>query len=161
GGVTHNHLFNIGVGVGQNLPYNHVVQAWNALTGASLPSFPQAVEDFQLLSSPAVADVSDTPGNEILVVTGLYYLRSLNVTGLEGAATDCASVLCWPKFTGGWIFATPAIGDTDGDGKLAATRLTRERHAFSWETNRPACGDTLGGNDEWWTSRHDEWNTGA
>jgi hypothetical protein len=25
-----------------------------------------------------------------------------------------------------------------------------------WDTGRPACGT----NDEWWTSRHDEWNTG-
>jgi subtilase family protein len=157
GGITLNQLVNIGVGVGQNLPYNHVIQAWNAQTGAELPSFPQAVEDFQLLSSPSVADVSNTPGNEILVGTGLYYLRSLNVTGLEGAATDCSSLLCWPKFTGGWIFATPAIGDTDGDGNLDVTTLTREGHAFSWDTNRPACGT----NDEWWTSRHDEWNTGA
>jgi hypothetical protein len=161
GGITLNQLVNIGVAVGQNLPYNHVVQAWNATTGAELPSFPQAVEDFQLLSSPAVADVSNTPGNEILVGTGLYYLRSLNLTGLEGAPTDCTSALCWPKFTGGWIFATPAIGDTDGDGDLDITTLTREGHAFSWNTDRPACGDATGSNNEWWTSRHDEWNTGA
>jgi hypothetical protein len=157
GGVTLNQLVNIGVGTGQNLPYNHVVQAWNAQTGVSLPTFPQAVEDFQLLSSPAVADISNSPGMEILVGTGLYYLRSFNVAGTEGAPTDCSSLLCWPKFTGGWIFATPAIGDTDGDGNLDVTTLTREGHAFSWETDRPACGT----NDEWWTSRHDEWNTGA
>ena len=62
GGVTLNQLVNLGVAVGQNLPYNHVVQAWNGQTGASLPTFPQAVEDFQLLSSPAVADVSDAAG---------------------------------------------------------------------------------------------------
>ena len=157
GGVTLNQLVNIGVGTGQNLPYNHVVQAWNGQTGASLPTFPQAVEDFQLLSSPSVADISNSPGMEILVGTGLYYLRSMNVAGTEGAPTDCTSLLCWPKFTGGWIFATPAIGDTDGDGNLDVTTLTREGHAFSWETDRPACGT----NDEWWTSRHDEWNTGA
>ncbi len=149
GGVTLNQLVNIGVGTGQNLPYNHVVQAWNALTGASLPSFPQAVEDFQLLSSPMVADVSDAPGNEVVVGTGLYYLRNMNVAGIEGTG--------WPKFTGGWIFATPAVGDADADGDLDVTALTREGFAFRWGTDRPACGT----NDEWWTSRHDEWNTGA
>ena len=58
GGLTLNQLVNLGVAVGQNLPYNHVMQAWNGQTGASLPAFPQAVEDYQLLSSPAVADVS-------------------------------------------------------------------------------------------------------
>jgi Subtilase family/FG-GAP-like repeat len=149
GGVTLNQVVNLGVAVGQNLPYNHVVQAWNAQTGASLPTFPQAVEDFQLLSSPAVADVSDSPGNEVIVGTGLYYLRNFNVAGIEGTG--------WPKFTGGWIFATPSVGDADGDGQLEVTTLTREGTSFMWDTDRPACGT----NDEWWTSRHDEWNTGA
>ena len=149
GGVTLNQVVNLGVAVGQNLPYNHVVQAWNAQTGASLPTFPQAVEDFQLLSSPAVADVSDSPGNEVIVGTGLYYLRNFNVAGIEGAG--------WPKFTGGWIFATPSVGDADGDGDLEVTTLTREGFNFMWNTDRPACGT----NDEWWTARHDEWNTGA
>jgi hypothetical protein len=149
GGVTLNQVVNLGVAVGQNLPYNHVVQAWNAETGASLPTFPQAVEDFQLLSSPMVADVSDSPGNEVVVGTGLYYLRNFNVAGIEGTG--------WPKFTGGWLFATPAAGDADGDGDLEITTVTREGFGFMWDTDRPACGT----NDEWWTSRHDEWNTGA
>ena len=35
-----------------------------------------------------------------MVGTGLYYLRNFNVAGIEGTG--------WPKFTGGWIFATPA-----------------------------------------------------
>jgi hypothetical protein len=148
GGLTLNQVVNLGVAVGQNLPYNHVVQAWNAETGASLPTFPQAVEDFQLLSSPMVADLSDSPGNEVTVGTGLYYLRNFNVAGIEGSG--------WPKFTGGWIFATPAAGDADGDGDLEITTLTREGFGFMWDTDRPACGT----NDEWWTSRHDEWNTG-
>ncbi len=146
--MTLNQVVNLGVAVGQNLPYNHVVQAWNAETGASLPTFPQAVEDFQLLSSPMVADLSDAPGKEVVVGTGLYYLRNFNVAGIEGTG--------WPKFTGGWIFATPTAGDADGDGDLEVTTLTREGFGFMWDTGQPACGT----NDEWWTSRHDEWNTG-
>ena len=58
GGFTLDQLVNIGVATGQNLPYNQVLQAWDGQTGEELPAFPQAVEDFQLLSSPAVADVS-------------------------------------------------------------------------------------------------------
>jgi Subtilase family len=149
GGLTLNQLVNLGIATGQNLPYNHVVQAWDAKTGDSLPAFPQAVEDYQLLSSPAVADVSDAPGNEILVGTGLYYLRDFNADGTEGKG--------FPKFTGGWLYSVPAVGDTDGDGKLEVSALTREGYSFQWDTDRPACGT----NDEWWTARHDEWNTGA
>ncbi|HEX8067285.1 MAG TPA: S8 family serine peptidase [Thermoleophilaceae bacterium] len=149
GGLTLNQLLNIGVVPGQNLPYNHVVQAWNARTGESLPAYPQAVEDFQLLSSPAVADVSDAPGNEVVVGTGLYYLRNLAADGTEGSG--------WPKFTGGWLLAVPAIGDVDGDDRLEVVARTREGWSFLWETDRPACGT----NDEWWTARHDEWGTGA
>jgi hypothetical protein len=148
GGLTLNGLANL-VAVGQNLPYNHVVQGWNAQTGTELPSFPQAVEDYQLLSSPSVADVSDAPGRELLVGTGLYYLRDINAAGIEGTG--------FPKFTGGWLFPTPAIGDVDGDGKLEITTMTREGNMFLWDTDSAACGT----NDEWWTSRHDEWSTGA
>ncbi len=149
GGLTLNGLVNLGVAVGQNLPYNHVVQGWNGATGASLPAYPQAVEDYQLLSSPAVADVSDAPGYELLVGTGLYLLRDLNATGQEGAG--------FPKFTGGWNFAVPAIGDVDGDNKLDVEVMTREGNAFVWKTDRPVCAT----NDQWWTSRHDEWSSGA
>jgi hypothetical protein len=149
GGLTLNQLVNIGIATGQNLPYNHVVQAWDGSSGNSLPAFPQAVEDFQLLSSPAVADVSSASGQEVLVGTGLYYLRAFNAAGDESGG--------WPKFTGGWIFATPAVGDTDGDGQLEVTVATREGWSFQWDTDRPACGTT----GEWPTSRHDERNTGA
>ena len=133
GGLTLNQLVNLGVAVGQNLPYNHVMQAWNGQTGASLPAFPQAVEDYQLLSSPAVADVSAAAGKEVIVGTGLYYLRNINSTGVEGAG--------WPKFTGGWLFGVPAVGDVDGDGNLEVAALTREGNSFLWDTDRPACGD--------------------
>ncbi len=149
GGLTLNGLVNLGIAVGQNLPYNHVVQAWNGATGQSLPAYPQAVEDYQLLSSPSVADVSDAPGRELLVGTGLYLLRDINATGVEGTG--------FPKFTGGWIFAVPAIGDIDGDNRLDIATLTREGNAFAWKTGSPVCTT----NDQWWTSRHDERSTGA
>jgi hypothetical protein len=142
-------VVNVGLFWGQNFPYNHVLQAWNGKTGSSLPAFPQAVEDYQLFSSPVVADVSDAGGVEAIVGTGLYLLRDINAAGHEGHG--------WPKFTGGWLFGVPAVGDVDGDGRLEVAAWTREGYAFLWDTDRPSCG----GNDEWWTFRHDEWSTGA
>ncbi|MEA2272679.1 MAG: hypothetical protein QOI98_1387 [Solirubrobacteraceae bacterium] len=149
GGITANQLVNLGVLVGQNLPYSHVMQAWNGSSGSALSAYPQDVEDYQLFSSPAVADVSSAPGRELLFGTGLYLLRDINAQGQEGAG--------FPKFTGGWNFAVPAVGDVDGDGKLEIASLTREGNAFTGDTDRPACGT----NDQWWTSRHDERSTGA
>jgi Subtilase family/Bacterial Ig domain len=148
GGITLQGVANLLL-VGQNQVYNHVLQAWDGESGNPLPGWPQVVEDYQWGSNPAVADVSDAPGNEVLAPTGLYTVRNLNSQGIEGSR--------WPKFTGGWGMATPAVGDADGDGKLEVAHVTREGNAFLWDTESPACGT----NDEWWTSRHDEWNTGA
>ena len=38
-----------------------------------------------------------------------------------------------PKFTGGWIFTAPAVGDLDGDGRLDVVAVTREGYLFAWE----------------------------
>jgi hypothetical protein len=148
GGITIEGVANLLL-VGQNAPYNHVMQAWDGASGDPLPGWPQAVEDYQWGSNPAVADVSDAPGNEVLAPTGLYTVRNMNAQGIEGAG--------WPKFTGGWNMATPAVGDADGDGKLEVAQVSREGNAFVWDTESPACGT----NDEWWTSRHDERNSGS
>jgi hypothetical protein len=148
GGITLQGVANLLL-VGQNQPYNHVMQAWDGESGNPLPGWPQALEDYQWGSNPAVADVSDAAGNEVLAPTGLYTVRNLNAQGEEGTG--------WPKFTGGWNMATPAVGDADGDNKLEIAQVTREGNAFLWHTDSPACGT----NDEWWTSRHDERNSGA
>ena len=53
------------------------------------------------------------PGRQALVGTGMYQLHAYGPAGLEPAG--------WPKFTGGWTQATPAVGDADGDGDLDVT----------------------------------------
>ena len=130
GGVTLNQVVNLGVAVGQNLPYNHVVQAWNAQTGASLPTFPQAVEDFQLLSSPAVADVSDSPGNEV----ARRHRPLLPAQLQRGRASRAPAGRSSPAAGSS---RRPPIGDADGDGQLEVTTLTREGFNFMWDTDRP------------------------
>jgi hypothetical protein len=148
GGITLNGVANL-LAVNQNLPFSHVEQAWDPATGNALPGYPRATDDFQLLSEAAVARVGGI-GNarQALVGTGLYQLHAYGPTGNEPNG--------WPKFTGGWIESTPAVGDADGNGKLDVSVVTREGWSFLWRTGISACD---GSNDEWWTFHHDERNT--
>jgi hypothetical protein len=148
GGLTLNGVANL-LAVNQNLPFCHVEQAWDPATGAALPGYPRATDDFQLLSQASVARVAGSgPQRQALVGTGLYQLHAYGPTGAEAPG--------WPKFTGGWIESTPAVGDADGNGKLDVAGVTREGWSFLWRTGVSACG---GSNDQWWTFHHDERGT--
>ncbi|MEA2526978.1 MAG: cell wall-associated protease, partial [Thermomicrobiales bacterium] len=156
GGLTVNGAANL-LAVNQNLPFAHVVQAWDATNGNGVPAYPRATDDFQLLGQPAVANVAGSgAGRYALYGTGMYQLHAYGIDGTEptggaGPADD------WPKFTGGWTQSTPAVGDADGDGDLEVSALTREGWSFLWATGTPAC-DVSGTstNEEWWTFHHDE-----
>ncbi len=153
GGLTVNGAANL-LAVNQNLPFAHVVQAWDATNGNGVPAYPRATDDFQLLGQPAVANVAGSgEARQALFGTGLYQLHAYGIDGLEPTG--------WPKFTGGWTQPTPAVGDADGDGFLEVSALTREGWSFLWSTGTPAC-ETGGGtttNSEWWTFHHDERGT--
>ena len=156
GGLTLNGVANL-LAVNQNLPFNHAQLAWDPSTGAALPGYPVATDDFQLLGQAAVARVAAAgPGARRWSAPGLYHLHAYGPTGNEPAG--------WPKFTGGWLQATPAVGDADGDGDLDVTTVTREGWSFLWDTAAnpgdsdgiDACDDS---NEEWWTFHHDEHST--
>jgi Ca2+-binding RTX toxin-like protein len=145
GGFTLNGAANLGA-MNQNLPFSHVEQAWDPATGLAVPGYPRATDDFQLLSQAVVARVAGGgPARQAIVGTGLYQLHAYGPDGAEAPG--------WPKFTGGWNFATPSVGDADGDGDLEVATLSREGWSFLWSTEVPACGDS---NEEWWTFHHDE-----
>ena len=158
GGLTANGAANL-LAVNQNLPFNHVEQAFDVTlppdenTGLvpSLAGYPRATDDFQLVSQASIARVGETTvpgGHQALVGTGMYQLHAYGPGGFEPAG--------WPKFTGGWTQATPSVGDADGDGDLDVTTLTREGWSFLWDTGVDACD---GSNEEWWTYHHDEHST--
>ncbi len=152
GGLSINGVANL-LAVNQNLPFNHVEQAWDLETGAALPGYPRATDDFQLLSQAPIARVGPTGAErQILVGTGMYQVHAYGPGGLEPDG--------WPKFTGGWNQTTSAIGDADGDGDLDVTGYTREGWSFLWDTGADACGSAASpANNEWWTFHHDEFNS--
>lgn len=129
--------------VGQNFPYNHLIGAWNAETGATLPAFPTVTDDYQLLGANDVADVDpELPGNEVVAGTGLGLLHAYDgLTGLD--------VPGFPKETGGWLIA-PASFAWNGE----MSDMTREGWLFQWHTAAPAC------QPQWPTFRHDEQDSG-
>lgn len=128
--------------VGQNFPYNHMIGAWNAATGATLPAYPTITDDYQFLSASNVAKLVTGTSNQVLAGTGLGLLHAYDgVTGLDVAG--------FPKVTGGWLFAPAELSDS---GRMAA--ITREGFLYQWQTNHPSC------QSEWPTFRHDQQGSG-
>src|SRR5207253_2692281 len=96
-GVTLNGIVDL-VLVGQNMPFNHVLQAWTGATGQPLPGFPKVIDDFGLTTVPlianvgATADVGDTLNlPELVSGNGLYLVHAFDATGQEPSG--------WPKLT--------------------------------------------------------------
>jgi hypothetical protein len=155
GGITAGMLANF-VAADQNLPYKHVINGWDPATGQNYPTFPVAVEDYQLGMIPAVGPVGDASGFASLVAASSYYeVHAFNLGGLEAPG--------FPKFTGGWGGTSPALGDIDrdgkpsnGTGKMTLLAGTKEGRLYSWSTGGDPCQ-----NNQWWSYHHDEWSTGA
>ena len=145
GGLTLGGAVNLAV-VGQNVPQEHAIQGWDLGTGQYRPGWPLPVEDYMLLSHPAIADVDGAAGPEVVQGTGLYLIHGLDRLGAEVAG--------FPKFTGGSNFVTPAIGDIDADGTVDMVAVSREGYLFAW-----SLAGRSDGNDQWWGAGHDERST--
>jgi len=122
----------------QQLPHDTHLDAWNARTGQFLPAFPRLLDDLVFFGSAAIADVNGDGQAELLAGSGGYLVHAMDpTTGAEAAG--------WPKFTGGWIIATPAVGRlgtrptvvvTTREGKLWAWRVRSDRDASFWPQAR-------------------------
>jgi hypothetical protein len=129
--------------VGQNFPYNHLIGAFDGTNGVSLPAFPTVTDDYQLLSANNVAKLDPTlPTSQVVGGTGLGLLHAYDgATGKD--------ISGFPKQTGGWLYAPPALA---ADGRMAD--LTREGYLFEWQTQAPAC------QSQWPSFRHDQQSSG-
>jgi hypothetical protein len=90
-----------------------------------LPGYPRRMEDLMIWARPEAADVDGDGEAEVLMGSGGYLLHAFDRRGGDAAT--------FPKFTGGWIFSAPAVGDLDGDGRLDLVAVTREGYLFAWE----------------------------
>jgi hypothetical protein len=93
-----------------------------------IPSYPRRMEDLTLLAAPFAADVDGDGSQEILLGSGGYLLHAFKKVGGEAEG--------FPKFTGGWVFTSPAVGDLDGDGEKELVSVTREGYLFAWRLRR-------------------------
>jgi hypothetical protein len=108
----------------EQVPHDNQITAWDAASGQFLDAFPRLVDDLVFFGNPSVADVSGDGQPEILVGSGGYLLHAVDATGAEAPG--------WPKFTGGWMIATPAVARFGGRQAVAVT--TREGKLFVWRT---------------------------
>jgi hypothetical protein len=128
-------------------PFQHLLAAWTPTTGAMLPGMPVVLEDYVFLMNHAVADINGDNYPEVVLGTGGYFVRAVDACGCEASG--------WPKFTDGWIIATPAVGDVDGDHRLEVVAGTREGNLFAWHTHGSDTGVIA-----WESYHHDNANTG-
>ena len=149
GGLTLNGVANL-LAVNQNLPFCHVEQAWDPATGSRPPRVPAR---HRRLPAPLAGLDRSRSGERS---RSARRSSAPACTSFTPTAPPGVEAPGWPKFTGGWIQSTPAVGDADGDGKLDVAALTREGWSFLWKTGVSACG---GSNNQWWTFHHDEHGT--
>ena len=130
--------------VGQNVPYSHLIGAYDAATGAPHPGFPVITDDYQFLSSSTIASVgSGAAPTRCSPGTGLGLLHAYDgATGRDAAG--------FPKVTGGWLFAPAALSD---DGRMAGHHA-RGLAVRVEQPGAPAC------QTEWPAFRHDQQGSG-
>lgn len=152
--------YSLGVGgasyLGNFLSNNTIVNyafgtgAWNATSGKMLEGFPQAVADMQFFMHQIIADVSGDGYPETISTNGAFLVDGFDHQGRIPAG--------FPKFTGQWGVATPAVGDVDGDGLLELVVGTRTGYVYVWKTRGKV--SAAGGVVEWASHHRDNYNSG-
>ena len=130
----------------ESVSFEHLLGGWDAASGSWLPSFPRTMEGWTILTGPVVADVQGAGPQQVLAGSSGDVLHAFREDGSEPPG--------WPKDTGGWLVAAPAVGDLDGHGHNDVVAVTRDGYLYAWNTPAPA------GPSDWPCFRHDIHNTG-
>jgi hypothetical protein len=130
------------------------IGAWNANSGQFSPGFPAVDNDLSFITGEVIGDVTgESPKQEVLAGTASQDLEAYNSVGL-------AASTAWPKLTGGWMVATPALGslgtvDTAAGAKKDVVAITREGTLSVYSTPAGACSPS-----SWPNFHHDVANSG-
>jgi Subtilase family len=129
------------------------IAAWDPTTGRQRPGFPAAVNDLQFLTGPAVGQITSSGGQAVIGGTSSLDLAAFDSTGLP--ASDA-----WPKLTGDWTIATPALGsfgtlDTSSTARKVVVSITRSGTLSVYNTPAGACTPSSSPR-----FHHDDWNSG-
>jgi hypothetical protein len=131
----------------EQLPHDTHLIAYSATTGESLAAFPRILEDLVFLGEPSIADVSGDGVPEILIGSGGYLVHAVDASGTTAPG--------WPKFTGGWIIASPAVSQRFFNKGQVIAVTTREGVLWVWRGK--AKRKTV---PPWPRYHHDAQNTG-
>jgi hypothetical protein len=102
------------------------MRGYSPSSHASLPGFPQFMMGLPFETAPAVADIAGGGQPDVI--------NAEDSSNVDAFTSSGATVPGWPKFTGGWTFFTPGIGDVLADGHNDVAAITREGYLFLWRT---------------------------
>jgi hypothetical protein len=127
--------------------------AWDATTGQFRPGWPAPTNDLSFLTGPSIGDLDGLPGEEVVGGTA-----SLDTYGFDAAGAPFSPA--WPKLSGDWTVADPAIGsfgthDTDAAAHKVVATLTRSGVLSVYGTSAGACTAS-----SWPRFHHDSANSG-
>jgi hypothetical protein len=127
--------------------------AWDATTGQFRPGWPAPTNDLSFLTGPSIGDLDGLPGEEVVGGTA-----SLDTYGFNAAGAPFSPA--WPKLSGDWTVADPAIGtfgthDTDSGAHKVVATLTRSGVLSVYATSAGPCTAS-----SWPRFHHDNANSG-
>lgn len=99
--------------------------------GTFLPGWPQFIGQ-AIWSSPAVGDL-DNDGN-LEIAHGTSEVWPNTNAGYKVYVWDKAGNLKWTGSTSGYVLASPALGDLNGDGKLEVVAGANDGKLYSWNS---------------------------
>lgn len=117
--------------------------------GKALPGWPRFVAGQTVWSTPALADITGDGRVDVVVGTGLF---NPNPAGAQVNAFDAAGhpLPGWPVRTRNRVFASPSVGDVNGDGRPEISAMDERNLLYLWDgaghllPGWPVCGTNNG-----------------